>query len=201
MPLFNIFTETPPGVTLSREVYVSGDDYVELSDTEVQQLVNLIRENNGATDVDELELEKRFPEIYEKLDDVCRDIAHRAAYYEMVIDGYENGWYDVDMEDAISKCEEKYGFKCVFDLDKIIEDYYDGEADDINSIEDIDEDTLYDVKMEAFEDWIGKYRKTLKDEEEEASFLEDVFELEPEVDNVDYEVVIPADIIKMSKEH
>ena len=56
------------------KVKVNGDvdDYmdgvVELSNKEVKQLVNLIIENDGETDVEEIELEEELPEIYEKLD-------------------------------------------------------------------------------------------------------------------------------------
>lgn len=199
MPVFNIYIEKSLGFSHSGEVCASGDGDVELTDEEVKLLVDLIREKDGVTDVEELGLEETYPEIYEKLDDACGDIARSAEYNHWVIEGFENGWYEVDTDEAIAKCEESYGFKFVFDREKFLEDYPGYDAEDVNGVEDVDEDDLSDVKTEAFYEWVDEYRGTL-DEEAEVSFLSDVFGLEPEVDDVDYEVEIPVDIVKMAKE-
>ena len=199
MPVFNIYIEKSMGLSHSGEVCAYGDGDVDLTDEEVKQLVDLIREKGGVTDVEELGLEERYPEIYEKLDQACGDIARSAEYNHWVIAGFENGWYEVDYDEAISKCEEKYGFKFVFNLEKFLEDYPDYDEEDVKGVEDIDEDDLSDVKTDAFFEWVEEYRGTL-DEDAEVSFLSDVFGLEPEVDDVDYEVEIPVDIVKMAKE-
>ena len=78
MPIFNIFIERSLGFSHSGEVCVSGDGSVELTDEEVKQLIELIREKGGVTDVDELVLEERYPENYKKLDDACYEIASYA---------------------------------------------------------------------------------------------------------------------------
>ncbi len=199
MPIFNIFIERSLGFSHSGEVCVSGDGSVELTDEEVKQLIELIREKGGVTDVDELVLEERYPENYKKLDDACYEIAYKAEYNHWVIEGYENGWYEVDYDEAISECEEWYGFKYIFDLYKFLEDHPGYEADEVKSEDDIDEDDLSDAKTDVFFKWVEKYRGTL-DEDAEASFLSEVFKLEPEIDGVDYDVEIPVDIIKMATE-
>lgn len=199
MPVFNIFIETSLGFSHSGEVCASGDGNVVLTDEEVKQLVDLIREKGGVTDVEELGLKERYPEIYEKLDDACSDIAYTAERNHWVIEGFENGWYEVDTDEAIAKCEEHYGFQYVFDRAKFLEDHPGYEAEEVKSEEDIDEDDLSDAKTDAFFEWVDQYRGTL-DEEAEVSFLSDVFGLEPEVDDVDYEVEIPVDIVKMAEE-
>ena len=189
MPIFNIFTEHSLGFSHSGEVTCSGNGEVELSEEEVQQLVNLIKENNGETDVEALGLEEKYPDIYEQLDEAFRDAAYHAEYCHWVIAGYENGWYEVDTDETMAKCEEHYGFK--FNP----EDHKDEDLDE----EDMDDDYFEDAKSEAFDEWVEAYRSTL-DEEQEVAFLADVFCLEPEIDAVDYEVELPPDIIKMARE-
>ena len=166
-----------------------GEGTVELSDEEVQQLIDLIRENGGETDVDKLNLQEKYPEIYETLDEAYRETAMQAEYNHWVIEGYENGWYETDLKEMVKKCEEEYGFHFEYDP----KDYMDEEGTEV------DEDLLYDDLQDAFYEWVSKYRGPL-DEQEDAEFLSDVFCLEPEVDDVDYDVKIPPAIIKMANE-
>ena len=193
MPVFNIFIESSLGVSHSEEVCVYGDGNVELTDEEVRQLVDLIRENGGSTDVEELRLEERYPVIYDKLDEACCDASHQAEWIDWVIDGYRCSYYDVETEDAIKKCEEHYAFRFEFDKDRFLEENPDYEE------EDIDEDLIEEKKEEAFWEWVEKYRGTLN-EYDEASFLADVFEIDPEIDYEEYSVEIPVDIVKMAKD-
>lgn len=188
MPIFDIFTETSLGFSHSGEVIASGDGNVVLSDEEVRQLIDLIRENGGETDVEKLELEEKLPDIFEKLQDAYRDAARVAEHDQWVLEGYENGWYDVPDEEIVEKCETKYGFHFEYDPEDFISE---GETE-------VDEDELFDAKMEALYDWVDQYR--IEHLEEEIAFLSDVFNLHPNVDDVDYDVEIPPAIVKMAKE-
>ncbi len=189
MPIFSIETETILGISHSGEVTAEGEGTVELTDEEVQQLIDLIRENGGETNVEKLHLEEKYPEIYEMLDEAYRETARQAEYNHWVIEGYENGWYETELEEMVKKCEEKYGFHFEYDP----KDYMDEEGTEV------DEDLLYDDLQDAFYEWVSKYRGPL-DEQEDADFLSDVFCLEPNVDDVDYDVQIPPAIIKMAKD-
>ena len=93
MPTFKINTEQSLGFTHYGEVTVEGSGEVELTDEEVRQLIDLIRDNNGETDVEKLGLKEKFPDLYEKLDDAYSDVAIDALWRFHVIDGYENGDY------------------------------------------------------------------------------------------------------------
>ena len=190
--VFNFSFENSLGFSHSGEVAVEGEGQVELTETEVQQLVDLIRSHDGSSDVEELKLKETYPELYAKLDDACRDAAHHAEWIHWVIEGYECSYYEVDTEDAISKCEERYGYSHEFDKDKFLEENPDYDEDDI------DEDVIADEASEAFENWVEEYRETLTPDEE-ASFLADVFELDPDLSLVDYEVVIPEEIVRMAE--
>lgn len=77
MALYSIESEQFLGMSHSGAVTVNGESAVELSDEEVDILVKLIKEN-GTTDVEELDLENLYPDIYEKLDDAYRDMAYDA---------------------------------------------------------------------------------------------------------------------------
>lgn len=189
MPFFSVYSEIVLDISNSGEVTAEGEGTVKLPDEEVQQFIDLIRDNGGETNVDKLNLEEKYPEIYETLDEAYRETAMQAEYNHWVIEGYENGWYETDLKEMVKKCEEEYGFHFEYDP----KDYMGEEGTEV------DEDLLYDDLQDAFYEWVSKYRGPL-DEQEDAEFLSDVFCLEPEVDDVDYVVEIPPAIIKMAKE-
>lgn len=167
----------------------STDGYgtVELSDEEVQALVSLIREKN-TTDVDELELRERYPAIYDKLEDACRTIAYEAEETYWLYVGYKDGAFDYDTDELMDYCEENCGFKFEYDPDDYLDD------DD-----ELDEDWLSDDKSDAFDEWLNEYVDGLSTEEMKSFFYE---HMNPglDLDNVEYEIVIPDEIIAMSSE-
>lgn len=191
MPVFNIFVEQSLGISHSGEVMAYGDGTVELTDDQVQLLVALIREHGGETNVEALQLQNVYPEIYQILDDAYREAAMHAEYNHWVIEGYENGWYE-EPDDAVEKCQDKYGFKYEFDEVKFREE------NGMEPEEEIPEEWIDEVQVDAFSDWVAKYRAKLTDEEE-VSFLSDVFGIYPDVDDVDYVVEIPEEIIDLAK--
>jgi hypothetical protein len=187
MPIFKINTEQSMGFTHYGEVMIEGSGEVKLTDEEVRQLIELIRDNNGETDIEELELEEKYPDLYEKLNGAYRDVAVDALWRYLVIDGFENGYYE-EPDDAIETAEQNYGFKFEYDENDFIPD---GETE-------MDEDEFNEERNEAFYEWVDEYRKNL-DEADEAMFLDEVFDIAPELDNYDYEIEIPEEIIKMAK--
>ena len=188
MPTFKINTEQSLGFSHYGEVTVEGSGEVELTDEDVRLLIDLIRENDGESDVEKLELKEKYPDLYEKLDDAYRDVAIDALWRFNVIDAYENGDYE-EPDDAIEIAEREYGFKFEYDENDFIPD---GETE-------LDEDELNDARIEAFYDWVDEYRQTL-DEADEAMFLDTLFHIELNLDCYDYEVEIPEEIIKIAKE-
>lgn len=185
MPTFKIYTEQSVGFTSST---VEGSGEVELTDEEVRLLIDLIRENDGETDVEELELEDKYPDLYERLDDAYSDVAMDALWRFMVIEGYENNYYE-EPDDVIETAEREYGFKFEYDEDDFIPERE----------TEMDEDEFNEARSEAFYDWVDEYRQTLN-EADEAMFLDTLFHIEPELDICDYEVEIPEEIITMAKE-
>lgn len=69
--------------------------YVELEDSQVEQLVALIRENGGETDVEKLGLQEKYPEIFKKIDDACCDAAGYANYKHWLIEGHLCGYFEI----------------------------------------------------------------------------------------------------------
>ena len=122
MPVFDLFVEQSLGISHSGEVVADGDGTVELSEEQVRQLVDLLKENGGETDVNVLGLKEKYPEIYELLDNAYRAVAQKTEYDYWVIAGYENGGYETPEEESIEKCEQKYGFKFEFDEAKYKEE-------------------------------------------------------------------------------
>ena len=84
-------------------------DYVELSDDEVQTLVDLMEEND-TYDVEELNLDESHPEIYEKLADTCDSVAWNVALAEAARDAH---YYDEDhtfLYKLQEYCESEYNY-------------------------------------------------------------------------------------------
>ena len=166
-------------------VYVDSEGFVELTDDEVAKIVDLIREA-GSTDIEEIGLKEKYPDIYDTLDDAYRHMAYDAEELHWLWEGYESGYFEYDKEELIAYCEENCGFK--FDYNE--EDYIvDGE---------FDEDSLEDDKENAFDNWVDDYLQTLTDQEVK-SFFYDHMNADLNLDHVDYEVAIPEEIIDMAE--
>ena len=60
--------------------YVDAEGLVQLEDAQVDQLVALIRDSGGETDIEKLRLQERFPAIYEALESAFSDAASEASY-------------------------------------------------------------------------------------------------------------------------
>lgn len=192
MPTFKIYTEQSLGFSHSGgDVYAEGAGEVELTDEEVQQLVDLIKAHNGQTDVTVLKLEDEFPELYEKLDEAYRNTAIDARYREIYIEAFYDGDFEEPVDDLMDYCEKNLGFE--FEYDE--EDYRDEETGEV------DEEMLADDKAEYFwMDWLRAYFDSLSDDEK-ASFVTTHYDCDDiVVDDYDYDVKIPDEIIRISKE-
>ena len=187
MPTFPIDLNLYFGTAHYGDVTADGYGEVELSDEDVQKLVNLIRENGGETDVEKLQISEKYPDIFSTLDDAYYELASQTAYIHWVNAGYDNGWYELSDDEIAENCEA-FGFKFEFDPDE-----FKGE-DGV-----FDEDAMKEAKSEALYRWIKEYRSPLNDYDD-ALFLAEVFNLEPEDynGNLDYSVELPDEIIAMA---
>lgn len=148
---------------------------MELTDEEVRQLIDLIRDNKGETDVEKLGSKEKYPDLYEKLDDAYSDVAIDVLWRFHIIDGYENGDYE-EPDDAIDIAEREYGFKFEYDENAFIPE---GETE-------MDEVGFNEARSESFYYWVDEYRETLN-ENDEAMFFNTLFHMEPELDMYDYD--------------
>lgn len=204
MPIFSIDTETVLGISQSGEVTAEGEGTVELTDEEVQQLIDLIRENGGETNVERLNLEEKYPEIYEMLDEAYHDAASSAAFREWAIEGYECSYFDEpdDFKKAVLAAGFlEYKFEPTAEMiEQYREDYGLDEDDEID--QDELEEYLEDEGLDTFYDCVSKYYNSL-DEDGRLDFIERFYAeaLEDwDSSGVDYVVKIPPAIIKMAKD-
>ena len=172
------------------EVLAEGAGEVELTDEEVQQLVDLIKENDGETDVDAIELEVKYPEIYEKLDEAYMNTAIDARYRELYRELFEGGYLGEPVDDIVKYCEENLGFLFEYDEDE----YRDSETGEL------DEEMLEEDKANYFwTDWLNDYYNSLS-EDEQVSFITAHFDCDDiVVDDYDYDVKIPKEIVEMTE--
>jgi hypothetical protein len=196
MALYSIESEQCLGMSHHGAVTVNGESAVELSDEEVDILVKLIKEQ-GTTDVEELDLENLYPDIYEKLDDAYRNMAYNAEEMHWLWEGYNNGYFEYDSEELMNYCERELGFK--FEYDE--KDYYLDDPEDLEEGEepDIDEDQIEEDKSDAFSEWLDDYVSGLDDDEARDFFYEHM-DADLNMDDVEYTVEIPQAIINKAKQ-
>ena len=195
MALYSIESEQCLGMSHSGAVTVNGESAVELSDEEVDILVKLIKEK-GTTDVEELDLENLYPDIYEKLDDAYRDMAYNAEEMHWLWEGYNNGYYEYDVYELMDYCEKNLGFSYEFKP----EEYFD--EDDLEYYKEDPEsyeDEIEEAKSEAFSEWLDDYVSGLDDDEARDFFYEHM-DADLNMDDVEYTVEIPQAIINKAKE-
>ncbi|MBR5056511.1 MAG: hypothetical protein IKX03_04885 [Bacteroidales bacterium] len=168
-----------------RGVYADAYGTVKLEDGQVDQLVALIRDNGGETDIEKLGLEEKYPEIYEALEDASYEAANEAHYRHWIVEGFEWGYYD--QPDDLMQTLEKDG---LFEYDP--ESYEDGEE--------LDEEDLEDAKEEAFSDWFYDFFRSL-DTDDKVAFVEkyyDNLDYEYDSDLYGYPIEIPDEIVYMA---
>lgn len=195
MALYSIESEQCLGMSHHGAVTVNGESAVELSDEEVDILVKLIKEK-GTTDVEELDLENLYPDIYEKLDDAYRDMAYNAEEMHWLWEGYNNGYYEYDVYELMDYCEKNLGFSYEFKP----EEYFD--EDDLEYYKEDPEsyeDEIEETKSEAFSEWLDDYVSGLDDDEARDFFYEHM-DADLNMDDVEYTVEIPQAIINKAKE-
>ena len=192
MALYSIESEQCLGMSHHGAVTVNGESAVELSDEDVNILVKLIKEKD-TTNVEALDLENLYPDIYEKLDDAYRDMAYDAEEMHWLWEGYNNGYFEYDTVELMNYCERELGFKFEYD----VKDYYLDDPEDLEEGEepDIDEDQIEEDKNDAFSEWLDDYVNGLSDKEAKSFFYEHM-NADLDMDNVAYSVEIPAGIIK-----
>ena len=195
MALYSIESEQCLGMSHHGAVTVNGESAVELSDEEVDILVKLIKEK-GTTDVEALDLENLYPDIYEKLDDAYRDMAYNAEEMHWLWEGYNNGYYEYDVYELMNYCEKNLGFSYEFKP----EEYFD--EDDLEYYKEDPEsyeDEIEEAKSEAFSEWLDDYVSGLDDDEARDFFYEHM-DADLNMDNVEYTVEIPQAIINKAKQ-
>jgi len=187
MAEYKIECEQCLGFSHSGPVYTEGESTVELSDEEVATLVKLIQEKN-TTDVDKLDLKSSHPNLFKKLDDAYCKMARHAEYMHWLWEGYENGYYEYDEEELMSYCGRECGFSFEYD-----------ENDYLNDNGELDEEELGYAKSDAFTSWLDDYVRSLSDDDA-ADFFNEHMDAGVEVDDVEYTVAIPEEIIQKAKQ-
>lgn len=171
---------------------------VELSDDEVKDIIELIHETD-TTDVEDMQLQERLPEIYNKLEDACWTAAIGEARAIHVKDGYHNNYYEYDIDDVRNYCEINCGYEFKFDKSK----YLNIEKCEDDDFEEDDDDIFYRIKSDMnddFEEWLNEYIESLPNSKA-AVFIERNMEGDTELqgDEFEYEVELPPAIIEMAE--
>ena len=195
MALYSIESEQFLGMSHHGAVTVNGESAVELSDEEVDILVRLIKEKDS-TDVKELDLENFNPDIYKKLDEAYYQMAYDAEEIHWLWEGYYNGCFEYDDDGLMAYYEKELGFSFEFKP----EEYFD--EDDLEYYKEDPEsyeDEIYDVKCEAFHEWLSDYVSGLSDDEAR-DFFYNHMDADLNLDDVEYTVEIPQTIIAKAQQ-
>ena len=180
-------------------VNADGKTEVELSDAEVNQLVELIRRKN-TTDTEEMELETELPEIYEKLHVASSELASKVEYDHWLTNGYFEGEYDDNFDycDLMKYCIDNTSFSETFEFyleDAVIDD------DIVDEDGDIDLEALFEEDSnlrDEFRSWLKRYLLEELSMDERIKFIETQMNAEMDCDYFDYIPEIPKKIIEMA---
>ena len=188
MAKFKIETEVFFGISHCGALTENAEGFVELTEQDVNTLVELIKEHQTA-DVEELELEKRYPEIYNKLYDAYREISYPVYELHWLWFGfYEPDCDEYDNEELKEYCRQNCGFEFVYDE----KDYMDDEGE-------INEDLLMEHENDAFDEWLIKYLEGLEPDEAIEFFYDHMnADLDGEMNGTEFEVQIPREIVDMA---
>lgn len=196
MPIFSIETDKCLGMSHTGAVTIEGESTVELTDDEVNTLVQLIREKHTA-DVNELKLRDSHPALYEKLFDAYYQMAYDAEEEHWLWVGFSNGYFDYSIDEVKAYCKEHCGY--VFERDE--EDSCDDdEYDEEDSCDDdeYDEDMYEDMENEHFASWLEDYVYGLP-WPEARKFFYDQLNADLDLNDIDFTVEIPAGIIALAQ--
>lgn len=166
-----------------RGEYATGDGTVTLEDEQVRQLVTLIRENGGETDIEKLGLQEKLPTVYEELVSAYREAAGEACYRHWLIYGFENGF--LEEPDGLMETLEEAG---LFKYEPALSESDEEDGDD------------EDAKRDAFNEWLGSYFDSLS-EDEQVKFIETYYDDLEDTNDIgiyDYTVEIPREIVDMA---
>lgn len=164
--------------------YLEG--FVELTDEEVEQLIDYIRENDSAC-IDASDIEDLYPEIFEKLDDAYNGVSSLAFEFNYQWNGLLNQCYEYDVDRLMKHCEENCGFKFEYN-----------EEDYLDSNDELDEESIEDEKFDYFNEWLPNYLESLSARDQLHLFFEYIND-EVNFDYFYYEVEIPEGIIKLAQ--
>lgn len=194
MQTFDFSTEICLGLHCSGcGEYIDVEGSFDLEDDEVTALARLVREHDGETDIDELNLEEELPEVYAKIREAYRDAIGEATTDYWILEGYRNGCFDED-DGVIDALEEEGLFKFEPDLATLRDNL------GLDEDEDIPEDDLEDARQEAFEQWKDEYFDSLT-EDEQIAFIEKYYnaEVDNTPDDYDFTVEIPQEIADLAE--
>lgn len=187
MPSFEIELEICLGFSHCGGVY--NDEYgdVELTDEEVDQLVTLMREEESS-DIEDLELEERLPEIYKKLDDAYRELAYKAEEEHWLEEGYNHyECHNFEKADMIAYIKEKGEWNFEYNEEEFLDE--NGQPD---------EEAIFDAECEyLYEEALDDYLAGL-DGEERYDFLRNKVGIDVDPQGCEYEIKIPEEIVKIA---
>lgn len=163
---------------------------LELTDEEVKTLIELYKEAESA-DLDDLDLEEDYPELYQKFLDAYEAIEPDAynqqylCYQTWAIDEIDT--WGVDFSEAVATAKEKYGFK------------KGEEANDESEKEADDEE--YNNGNDLYEELVEWAMNKLEElnTDEGIDFITDVFGIEvDETPTLEYTMELPKEIVDMA---
>lgn len=187
MPRFDIELQICLGFSHCGVVYNTGYGEVELTEQEVEQLVNLMKEEDSR-DIEELDLENKFPEIFKKLDEAYHSLAYDAEEEHWLEEGYyHTECHDYEDGDMIAFLKKKDAWDFEYDEEEFKDE--DGK---------MDEEALFDAECDYLHEYaLDHYLGSLHGEER-LDFLREQVGISVEVFGCDYEVEIPEEIVKMA---
>ena len=172
-------------------VTTKGEGFVELSDEEVQTLVELMK-SKKTTEASDLGLKRKHPDLYSKLNSAYSEAACYAEKRHWIMDGFKQGegeYYDLD--EAKKYCIEQ-GLYVPYECSESLDYFYDDEEEEEDDEKYNDENDNWD-----FCQWLCGYLEDL-DNKTVCDFFYEHINNRLDLDDIEYDVIdIPEEIKQM----
>ena len=165
-----------------------GESVLELTDEEVNTLVELIKTHGGETDIESLELEEKYPRIYDAFHEAFIQPVAYDGSLQWAIDGYRYSYFDIPGDESIMDEIEAEGF-FKFEYDE--EDYLDEEGNLL-------EDDLMEDKCVAWREYFDELPREKQFEFLDRFYKDYIYDYDTQ--ELTGDMYIPEEIVQLARQ-
>ena len=168
--------------------YYSGESVLELTDEQVNTLVDLIKAHEGETDIESLELEEKYPGIYDAFREAFIQPVAYDGSLQWAIDGYLYDYFDGPSDESIMDEIEAEGY---FKFEYNEDDYLDEDGE-------LMEEELREDKCEAWREYFEELPREKQFEFLDRFYKDYIYDYDTQ--ELTGDMYIPEEIVQLARQ-